>query len=96
MDQGIQGLKAERVQKDLLELPGWQMATSGATTVEWRQTFSTFNRIVEILVDIAVWAVRAGRTPDISVRGNELTVRLGMDGLTEADLDLAKEISSFV
>ncbi len=95
MGQENQGLKAERVQEDLVELPGWQTAEPGTTIVEWRQTFASFNQVIEILVDVALFAERFGRTPDISVQGGELTVRLGMNGLTEADFDLAKAISDF-
>ncbi len=94
MTEEIRGLKAERVQKELEQLPEWQLTHRDATQIEWKQMFSSFNRIVEVLVDIAVFAERFGRTADISVQGGSLTVRLGMNGLTEADLELAKAISS--
>ncbi len=93
MEQEIQGLKAERVQKELEQLPEWQLTHPDATTIEWQQSFASFNRIVEVMVDIAVFAERYGRTVDVTVEGGALSVRLGMNGLTEADLELAKAIS---
>ncbi len=94
MDQDIQGLKPERIQNDIAALPGWQSAGEETTLVDWRQSFSSFNRIIEALVDIALLAERYARTPDITVQSNALTVRLGMNGLTPADRDLARAISS--
>ncbi len=95
MSEEIQGLKPERIQLELLDLPDWHQIAPGSTTIEWRQPFSSFNRIIEILVDVALFAERFGRTPDISTQGHELTVRLGMNGLTKADLAFAKAISDF-
>ncbi len=94
MEQEIQGLKPERIQDHLAEFPDWQLAEPGSTTIVWRQTFPSFNRIIEVLVDVAIWAERFGRTPDVSVQGNGLTLRLGMNGLIEADLKLAQAIST--
>ena len=93
MKEEIQGLKPERIQDHLVELPEWQQTDPEATTIEWRQTYSSFTRVVQTLVDIEIFAEHFERIPDISVQSNGLTVRLGMNGLTEADLKFAKAIS---
>ena len=86
-------LKPERVQDRLQDVPEWQVATT-TESLEWTQTFEDLDGIIGILVEIAMLVGRFGRAPNFSVQGNELTVRLGMDGLTEADFDLAAAISN--
>ncbi len=94
MEPEIQNrLKAERVQNRLLDVPDWALVATATESIEWTQAFSSFNQIIEILVEVAMLVSRFGRAPELSVQGNELTVRLGMDGLTEADFDLAQAIS---
>ncbi len=86
-------MKPERIQGRLAQLPDWQLVASPSAVIEWQQKFSSFNRVVEVLVEIALLVERFGRVPEVSVQGNVLTLRLGTGGLEEADFDLAEAIS---
>ncbi len=87
-------MKPERIQDRLVQVPDWRTITVQSEAIEWTQVFTGFNQVIEILVQIAMLVENFRRIPEITVRGNGLTLRLGSDGLEDADFDLAEAISN--
>ncbi len=86
-------MKPERIQDRLVEVPEWKKVAVLSEVIEWHQTFSSFNQVIEVLVEIALLVERFGRAPEIRIQGNGLTLRLGTGGLEDADFDFAEVVS---
>ena len=87
-----QPLKAERIQERLAEIPGWS-ANEDDTALTRTYELPTL-RGAGLFVELALEAAAAtGHTPEIDVRGREVTVRIATapgHGITDLDFDCAQ------
>ncbi|MEP7012835.1 MAG: 4a-hydroxytetrahydrobiopterin dehydratase [Acidobacteriota bacterium] len=92
---GLHRLKAERIQLALLELPGWVLGAEAESITRF-YALPTEEAAVILLCLIAELSRAQGHEAKLLIFGRHLTVTLSSPesrGVTEADLDLARQIS---
>jgi 4a-hydroxytetrahydrobiopterin dehydratase len=92
---GLSRLKAERIQLALLQLPGWLLAAEGLE-ISRPYVLPTREAAVALLCLLIELSRAQGHEAKLLLYGKRLTVTLTSPesgGVTEADLDLARQIS---
>jgi len=87
-------LSDAQVQEGLGRLPGWTRA-GDEIVKEYR--FDGFGGAIAFVVAVAFRAEKANHHPDVDIRYNRVRVALSTHsegGLTEKDLDLAREVET--
>ena len=89
------GLKAERVQLRLQEIPGW-LYDPAADEIRRTVDLGGVDAALTYACLVVELATGTGRTPEITLRGGRLTLALGGSaggGLAADDLDLARRLA---
>lgn len=94
MQSADEGMKAERVQERMSEVPGWEKV-EGEDAIRRLYRFPNFRASVAFVGYVAELAEAADHHPDIDIRYSKVTLTLtthDAGGLTDKDFDLARRI----
>ena len=84
------------IQKELSELKDWKFINNG---IEKNFKFLDFSKALGFIVQIGLFAEKANHHPELFNVYNKVTIRLtthDADGVTDKDIDLAKNIESIL
>ena len=84
------------IQKELSELKDWKFINNG---IEKNFKFLDFSKALDFIVQVGLFAEKANHHPELFNVYNKVTIRLtthDADGVTDKDIDLAKNIESIL
>lgn len=84
------------IQKELSELKDWKFINNG---IEKNFKFLDFSKALDFIVQVGLFAEKANHHPELFNIYNKVTIRLtthDADGVTDKDIDLAKNIESIL